>query len=78
MADCILRHDCDFTFCSLRGSVCAWDDYDYSAPETKLVKSLAQNTNAKIIERKFPGILVELEDGSQYWICEWDVHEIGG
>ena len=68
----VLRHQFD---CSHNGVVCAWDDFDYSNPKTNLVKYLEPGTKATIIRRKFPGVLVELNDGSQYWICKWDVHK---
>lgn len=71
MKDCVLEHRFN---CSHGNRVCAWDDYDYSAPTTNLVKYLPPATKAKIISEKFPGVLVLLEDNSQYWICEWDVH----
>jgi len=75
MADCVLRHDFS---CLHAGKVCAWDSYDYSDPKTKLVTHLEPGTSAKIISRKFPGILVKISDGTQYWVCEWDVYKIGG
>lgn len=85
MADCILKHDTtlchngtrDFT-CSIADKICAWDNYDYSDPNTTRVAYLIPGTEAKILKEKFPGVLVELEDGTQYWVCEWDVHKIDG
>lgn len=67
----ILRHDFN---CSHNKKICAWDDFDYSDPKTNLIKHLEPETIVKVIKRKFPGILVELKDGSQYWVCKWDVH----
>lgn len=71
MVDCILDHRFD---CPYKDHVCAWDDWDYSDPKTNVVKYLTPGTKAKILQKKSPGVLVELEDGSQHWICEWDVH----
>jgi hypothetical protein len=68
---CILLHDFD---CGCSNYVCAWSDWDYSDPKTDLVKRLPPNTKAKILDKKSPGVLVEISDGTQYWICEWDVH----
>jgi len=68
---CILQHNFN---CPHNHKVCAYDDFDYSDPKTNLIKYLKSETPAKIITRKYPGILVELNDGSQYWVCEWDVH----
>jgi hypothetical protein len=76
--NCILHHNCNLKYikCTLPiDKICAWDDYDYSDPRTKLIKYLKSDTKATIIRRKFPGILVEIDDGSQYWICEWDVYQ---
>jgi hypothetical protein len=73
MDNCILRHDFN---CPHADKVCAYINYDYSDPDTKLVKYLEPGTKAKILSRKFPGVLVEIEDGSQYWVCEWDVHNV--
>jgi hypothetical protein len=72
--NCVLYHPIDCKYPSK--GVCAWDNYDYSDPKTKLIKYLEPRTKAKILQRRFPGILIDLEDGSQYWICEWDVHLI--
>jgi len=70
MDNCILRHNFNSFY---EDKICVWDSYDYSDPRTKLVKYLKSGTKAKILSRKFPGILVEINDGSQYWVCEWDV-----
>lgn len=85
MADCVLEHDsslchsgpCDYS-CSIADKICAWDGYDYSNPSTKRIAYLVPGTKAKILQKKFPGVLVELENGSQYWICQWDVRETAG
>jgi hypothetical protein len=56
-------------------TVSVYDSFDYSDPKTKPIKYLEPGTKAKIIKKKFPGILIQLEDGFQGWVCEWDVHE---
>lgn len=82
MADCILLHDttlcCKGFRCQFIDKICAWDNYDYSDPNTNMIKHLVPGTKVQILKKKFPGVLVELEDGSQYWICQWDVHKTIG
>jgi hypothetical protein len=53
-----------------------WSHYDYSDPKTKLTGYVCILESAKVLERKWPGVLVRWENGYTGWINEWNVEEV--
>ena len=49
-----------------------WSRHDYSDPNTQLIGHVCIPAPAKVLERKFPGVLVQWENGYSGWVNEWN------
>jgi hypothetical protein len=52
-----------------------WDNFDYSDPNTNMIGHMLPGLEVKIIDKKFPGFLVQ-ENNQHFWINEWNVKEL--
>jgi hypothetical protein len=52
-----------------------WDNPDYSNPNTNLIGHLLPGIEIRIIDKRFPGCLIEEENGQRFWINKWNIKE---
>lgn len=55
-----------------------FDTYDYSAPTTSIIGRVNGGEIVGEIERRYPGIFVQLPNGETGWITEWDLERVVG
>lgn len=50
-----------------------WNYYDYSDPNTVIIGHGKVGDIVNILERKFPGVKVELTNKTSGWVCQWNI-----
>lgn len=59
-----------------RDRIPIWSNHDYSDPKTRCIGHVCILGPAKVLKRKFPGVLVQWDNGYTGWVNEWNVEEI--